>query len=1259
MSGKRLLVSKTAALLTVAVLLVGTLVPAAVFAAPIQDLSIAVLATSDLHGSIMGWDYFGKKPGTGLTRIATLVAQERAKYPNNILVDAGDEIQGTPLVYNYNAIDKSWMTDPNKTHPMVAAFNYLKYDALVLGNHEFNFGLNVLGAVIDKAAGVNIPYLSANTLDAKATAKDPVTGDQPVWNKVKPYTVKTFKDPEGQTFKVGILGLTTSAIPNWESPQNYEGLKFADVITQGSKWVKYLKDSEKADAIVAVIHSGLGDDNPGDDNPANENVVLAFANANPDVNAIVAGHQHSVVNAQIGINKIWTVEPKNAGANLEEIVLNFTKDNNGKWIFDPAKTTAQSLAATTAVAEDSGLVALAKPYHDTALNYMQTKIGTATGEFSANGQTIKDTALMDFVNKVQMYYGGADLSAAAPFSPTAHIPKGEVTIGDISSVYIYENFLYTITVTGAQLRKYLEFSVGRYYKQYQPGDPGVMVNKDPVSGKPIPDYNLDLLQGAAYTVDLTKKGLYDAAGKEITNGEPRITSLRVNGQDVKDTDVFKLAINNYRYNGGGGFLAAAGIVPQTTDPNKPNYVLYDSQKKLGDDGQVRSLMIQYFKDVAAGKVPGVSSVDPIDDNNWQLYPRYYDLVEFTDTHGNIDTQVKYDSKDPKKEINKTSAALMAGLVNAERYKFGDERTVLLSGGDMMQGTPVSNVLRGKPVIDIMNQMGFEAMELGNHEFDWGADILDQRLKDAKFPFLAANIAQKAGDTDAQSAQLLRDLKPYAIIKDKDGLNIGVIGVITPDTANIVLASIVGHFDFQDPATVINKLVPEVKAAGADLVIVLAHVGDNGGAYDYKNPPVRVPVTGELKDLASKVTGVSAILGGHSHTINYDKVNGIPVAVGNASGRGAAAIRLALDSANRIIDAVPVYLNIYDSLFTALAPVAEVQSIVDAANAQLGPIFDEVIGTAAQDLPKVSDAEMALGDWMADVTRLAVPGVDFGFQNEGGVRVAIPKGPISVGTVFKVMPFDNEIVTMDLTGADILALLEQGVSGYKGLLQVSGLKFTYDPAQPAYHRVVSASALDGTPIDPAKTYKIATNDFIAGGQDGYATFKKGRNFVNTHILVRDAMINDLKARKTLSGVLDGRVKTAAAPVAAYGSAKVEVTASALNLRVGPGLEYAVTGSLPRGTVLDLVTNAGGWDKILYNGSTYFVYGRYVRPASVPLKSVKVTTTAGLNVRAEASLAGRKLGALPYGVSTQVYALTGDWYRIWYDGGYAYIYAKYTE
>ncbi|MDA8442274.1 MAG: 5'-nucleotidase C-terminal domain-containing protein [Peptococcaceae bacterium] len=809
--------------------------------------------------------------------------------------------------------------------------------------------------------------------------------------------------------------------------------------------------------------------------------------------------------------------------------MNFVKDTAGNWSMSDA--TGSSLSATTAVAEDPGMVALAKPYHAAALQYLQTPIGQASGDFLANGQTVKDTALMDLVNKVQMYYGHAQLSVAAPFSPTAKIPQGTVTIGDVSSVYVYENFLFTINITGAQLRKYMEMSVGRYYKTYQPGDIAVQKNN-------VPDYNLDLLQGADYTVDLTKIGLFDANGAAIAAGEPRITKLQVNGKDVVDTDTFTLALNNYRVNGGGGFLAAAGIVPQSTDPTAPNYITYDSQKELGDDGQIRSLMIRYFQDVAKGEVDeGKTEVEPADDNNWQTVPRFYDFVEFTDTHGNIDNYVANNTV-------KANAALLAGAVNKERALYGDDRTVVLAAGDMMQGTPISNVLKGGPVIDIMRQMKFDAMELGNHEFDWGNDVLDQNLTKAGFPFLAANLGLKPGDTDVNAQKLSKAVQPYTILT-KDGLKVGVIGVILPDVVNIVMPSIIGHFAIQDPVQTVNQLVPQLKAQGADMVVVLAHIGDQYNAWPSTGTqPAVEPLSQDLAKLAKGITGVSAVFGGHSHTTNYDMVPDaagkmIPAVIGYANGRGAGVIRLALDANNAVVGAAPNYLDVSNRLYSTLTPDPQVQAIVDAANAQIGPVFSQVIGRAEVDMTRNTassgNLDSNLGDWATDVTKDGGK-ADFAFQNSGGLRIDIPQGDITVGEIWQLMPFDNEINVMDMTGAQVKVILEYMTSGIKGMGHISGLRFSYDPNKPARFvsengkivenpansRVTGMTTSDGKPIDLAKVYKVAAPDFIATGGDNYPFPANSTNLVATHVLVRDALLNDLTTRQVLNYQPDGRI-----------------------------------------------------------------------------------------------------------------------------------------
>lgn len=511
---------------------------------------INVVATSDVHGNIYPWDYFGNKAADmGLAKVSTYVNGLRATNPNLLLIDNGDTIQGTPLVTYYNLIDKT------TKYPMMAVMGAMKYDVWTLGNHEFNFGLGTLGRIINDAKSSGIHVLSANIYKEDNT------------NYVEPYYMKDFTI-NGKTIKVAVIGLTTKCVPNWDGPANYAGLHFNDLVEEAKKWVKEVKD-KGADVVIVSAHSG----EKGAADIIPENQVTDIATNVSGIDVIVAGHTHSLLNDTKLKNPegkvVPVVEPGKNAQNVSKIEI--AVDSTGK----VGIITTSNVAMDKTIAADTNITdVVAKPYQDATMNYVKTVIGTSTGEYTGAGQTTQATAIMELINKVQMQAAGTQLSIAAPLSAAARIPKGDVTIQDIMSVYVYENFLYGVKMTGKQIKSWLEWSA-RYYKQVSgPDDPVV---KDPVLN--IPDYNLDQLYGATYDIDLTQP-----AGSRIKN-------LKYNGTPISDTDVFTVAINNYRYNGGGGFMAAAGI--SNTDPS---IVTYDSAKALGDDGQVRNMMIKYIQD---------------------------------------------------------------------------------------------------------------------------------------------------------------------------------------------------------------------------------------------------------------------------------------------------------------------------------------------------------------------------------------------------------------------------------------------------------------------------------------------------------------------------------------------------------------------------------------------------------------------------------------------------------------------------------------
>jgi 2',3'-cyclic-nucleotide 2'-phosphodiesterase (5'-nucleotidase family) len=508
--------------------------------------TISVVATSDLHGNILNWDYAsGKAPSTpmGLAKVSTYVKGLRAANPNVILVDNGDTIQGTPLVYYYNMIDKT------SEYPMMKIMGLMRYDTWTLGNHEFNYGLDTLNRITSDASKNNIHVLSANTY------KDDNA------NFVEPYFVRTF-DINGKTLKVGILGLTTKTISSWEDPAHYAGLRFNDLVEDAKTWVPKMK-AAGADVVIVTAHTG----EEGTSDLIPENQIKAIATGVPGIDAIVAGHTHSLFGQHTYTNTegktVIVTEPGRWAQNISQIDI--AVDETGK----VTGMISKNVKMDAIVAEDADIIAAAQPYQDETLRYIQTKLGTSTGEFTGAGQATQPTAIMDLVNKVQKEAAGTQLSIAAPLSDKAYIPQGDVTIQNIMSVYVYENFLFGVKMTGKQIKDWMELAVSGYEIDAS----GKVVVKSS-----FPLYNVDQLYGATYEVDLAQP-----TGSRIKN-------LKYSGKLIKDTDSYTVAINNYRYNGGGGFMAAAGL-----KPGDENIVTYDSAKRLGDDGQVRSLMMDYIK----------------------------------------------------------------------------------------------------------------------------------------------------------------------------------------------------------------------------------------------------------------------------------------------------------------------------------------------------------------------------------------------------------------------------------------------------------------------------------------------------------------------------------------------------------------------------------------------------------------------------------------------------------------------------------------
>jgi len=475
-------------------------------------VQITILGTTDLHGNLDPIDYYTNKPDNrGLAKVATLIKAVRREQPNVILIDSGDTIQGSPLE-SLHARKNNQPPDP-----MMLAMNALKYDAMAVGNHEYNFGLKVLEKARSEA---QFPWLSSNTYDS-------ATGQ----THYKPYLIK---DVAG--VKIGILGLTTPGIPNWDNAQNFAGLEFHEPLIEAQKWVPILRQQEKVDVVVIAMHMGLEQDlQTGEPSPSqvlHENEAIAIAKQVPGIDVIFMGHTHRDVPA-LSINGVLLTQANHWGRHLARADFYLERSANNGWtVFAKG---ARTIPTDDKVQPDPEIVKLVEPYDKETQSWLARVIGESSAELTAKDARFRDTAILDVIQEVQLEAGKADVSMVASFNADARIAKGPVTVRDIAGLYVYENTLVVLEVTGQQLKDALEHSA-KYFKPYVPGKSlSELVNDK------IPAYNFDIAEGVTYDLDLRKP-----------IGE-RIESLKFRGQPLKPDQKLRLATNNYRVNGGGGF----------------------------------------------------------------------------------------------------------------------------------------------------------------------------------------------------------------------------------------------------------------------------------------------------------------------------------------------------------------------------------------------------------------------------------------------------------------------------------------------------------------------------------------------------------------------------------------------------------------------------------------------------------------------------------------------------------------------------------
>ena len=989
---------------------------------------LVIVATTDVHGRVLGWDYVHDvaAPG-GLARAATILETLRAQYPDQVvLVDAGDLIEGN-LFAAYFA-----RRDQERPHPLVDALNAMQYDAATPGNHDFDFGPSVLARALQDAT---YRYVSANVYRGGTDTL-----------LYAPYSVI-----ERAGVKVGITGFTTPGVMVWDRGPLGGRVRVRRIEETAPAALQRLEQAG-AEVRVVLIHSGLGEPASYDTTGVGaENAALSLAGIVPRPDVVIVGHTHREVRDYV-VNGVHFVQPKNGALSLAVVQVWLTREPGtgdrgpGAYRVTSVRADLLPLTSTPELPRFTRRFAAA---HERVRTWAATPLGSAGPGFSGRFARAEDTPLLDFINEVQRRRAGADLSAAADFDLDAGLPEGEVRMRDVAGIYPYENTLRAVRISGRQLREYLEHA-GRYFRTYQPGAP--------IVDDSVPGSNYDVVSGANYDLDLSQPP-----------GQ-RIRGLAFRGRPVQPTDSFTLALASYRQEGGGGYTMLQGA-PVVYDRGESIRDLL--AQEIGKVGTITappyytpswSILPPAREAVHLAFAPAAPPVSQRDSTVLRV-------LAINDFHGALEARI-WPWSDGRPVGG--AAALKPWLDSLARAC--GCTTVRLDGGDEMQGTLLSNFSFGLPAIATLNAFGIDAATIGNHEFDWSVDTLRARMAGAKYRFLAANITDSGGTARPEWAE------PWTLIQ-RGGLKIAVIGLALRATPTNTAPRNVRGLAFGDGAAAVRRVLPRARAA-ADFVIVVAHEGAFCDGAPGPDPVPAGACHGEIVDIARGLDSgtVDLIVSGHTHSLVNTVVHGIPIVQARSSGAGIAVVDFVrVRGTERQVRA-----RIETPYADQVRPDASLADTLRPYQRDIETVTGRSVARIKTELRRGGE-EYALGRLIADAQRNMTK-TDVALVNSGGIRADLAAGTVTYGDLYQVQPFQNRLVRLFVPGKLLKAALEHAVAGDRADAHASGLEVWYDPRKRVGHRVTKVRLANGRGLDDGRTYTVAVSDFLAAGGSGYTMFR---------------------------------------------------------------------------------------------------------------------------------------------------------------------------
>ena len=479
-----------------------------------------------------------------------------------------------------------------------------------------------------------------------------------------------------------------------------------------------------------------------------------------------------------------------------------------------------------------------------------------------------------------------------------------------------------------------------------------------------------------------------------------------------------------------------------------------------------------------------------------LFAKTIEVITFNDFHGSFAEDTSPKGKDVGME------KFVTAVKNEVKNCNGND--IIVSAGDSYQGSAISVLTKGSPVSDMMKEIHVSASAVGNHEFDWGIDCFNEWQIDGGFPFLAANII------NTKTKKPVKWAKPYIIVI-RDGVKVAFIGLATIETPFATSKKNLKNIEFTDPAKAAQQWIDFLnagkdKAGKPDVIIALTHIPS------YQSEP-GAKITGpEINNLCNNTKGLNAVISGHSHKIVSGKINNVSIVQAYCNGRALGILKIELTNDNKLVNITPSVIEVYKNK-SKLQKDKEATKILEKYLARIKKL-DQPIGRADGDLLKDENGNSisVIGAWvtktMAEHTCSQIAVI-----NSGGVRTGLNSGNITISEMYGLMPFDNTVVTMKLSGKDLKRVIEHSLDG---MGEFYGLKVHYDSSAVKGKQIVSMNLLNGKPIEMNKYYRVTTLDFAYNGGDRF-DFAGAKDVKDTQETLRELLINSIKEKKAIQPV----------------------------------------------------------------------------------------------------------------------------------------------